>query len=41
MTPFLFLVLASYGVFIAVLGFYSTRGMIDDARRRPKDPPRR
>jgi hypothetical protein len=31
-TPFLFLVLAAYGLFMAVLAFYSTRAMLDEAR---------
>jgi hypothetical protein len=33
-TPFLFLVLAAYGVFIGVLGVYSTRAMIEDVRTK-------
>jgi len=31
-TPYLFLVLAAYAVFMTVLGVYSARTMIDDAR---------
>jgi hypothetical protein len=31
-TAYLFLVLASYAVFMTVLGVYSTRTLIDDAR---------